>query len=82
VIKKKSNAKKASITLPPELEVELRKRAKSKNRGLSEILQEASRFYLKIKQFEELQEKLSSNARSKGIIDENDVDNLVHKSRK
>lgn len=78
----KSNAVKASITLPPELESELKKRAKAEKRSLSGILQEASMFYLKIKQLEELQQKLSLKAQAAGIIDEDDVDKLVHESRK
>jgi hypothetical protein len=78
----KHKTSKSNISLPPDLEVELRKRAKIDKISLSCILQEASKFYLKTKTFEELQQKLSLKAHLLGIMDENDVDNFVHKSKK
>ena len=77
----KSSAKKLSITLPPDLERGLQKRAKSEHRTMSGVLQESARFYLMTKEWEELQKEMSLRARSLGIKNEEDVDRLIHEAR-
>lgn len=78
---KSSLAKKTSITLPAELEEQLQKTAQEEQRTLSGILQEAARFYLNTKRWEELQKKASLKAVSKGIHSEEELDRLIHKLR-
>ena len=78
---KSSFAKKTSITLPEKLEEELRQRAEQEQRSLSGILQEAARFYLNIKKWEDLQQKLAVKARAMGLRSEDDVVRLVHELR-
>ena len=78
---KSSIAKKTSITLPEKLEEELRQRAEQEQRSLSGILQEAARFYLNIKKWEDLQQKLAVKARAMGLRSEDDVVRLVHELR-
>lgn len=78
----KSSAKKLSITLPPGLERAVKKRAKVEQRTMSGILQESARFYLATKEWEELQQELSVKARQLGLQSEDDVDRLVHDSRR
>ncbi len=74
-------AKKTSITLPPKLERELQSQAKSEQKSLSGILQEAARYYLNIKKWESLQQELALKARYMGIQSEKDVDRLIHELR-
>ncbi len=78
---KSSLAKKASITLPAELENQLQKVAKTEHRTLSGVLQEAARFYLNTKQWEELQKKAVLKTATMGIHSEEDVDKLIHDMR-
>lgn len=78
---KSSLAKKASITLPAEMEKELQKVAKEEHRTLSGVLQEATRFYLNTKRWEALQKEISIKARAAGIQTEEDVVELIHKMR-
>lgn len=77
----KSSVKKLSITLPSELEKALKKRAFKEHRTMSGVLQESARFYLKARQWEELQQELSLKGRALGIRDEEAVDRLVHETR-
>ncbi|MFA4874804.1 MAG: ribbon-helix-helix protein, CopG family [bacterium] len=79
---KSSLAKKTSITLPEQLEEELRAQAEAEKRTLSGIVQEAARFYLNIKKWEALQHELVPKARKMGIRSEEDVNRLVHGLRK
>ena len=77
-----SVAKKASITLPEDLEQALRKRAVVEKRTLSGIIQEASRYYLHIRSYEQVQRKLAVTARQLRIHTEDDVDQMIHAIRK
>ena len=76
------SARKASITIPKELELDLRHLAQKEHRTLSGLLQEAAKLYLGIRQFEELQKELSLKALSLNIKTEDDVDKIIHKLRK
>ena len=75
-------ARKTSITLPASLEKELRRRARAEHRTLSGIIQEATRSYLRVRQFEAIQQKLAPLARRMGLRTEDDVDRLVHEARR
>ena len=79
---KSSLAKKTSITLPPSLEEELQDQAENEHRTLSGIIQEAARYYLRMKKWESLQQELAVKARSMKIRNEKDVDRLVHQGRR
>lgn len=79
---KSSSAKKASITLPPDLERDLRLRAKKERRTLSGVIQEASRYYIQLKKYEDIQRDLSLRAADSGWVTEDDVDQAVHEVRK
>lgn len=79
---KSSSAKKTSITLPEKLEEELRLQAETEHRTLSGILQEAARFYLNIKRWEALQQEIVPVGKKFGLRDEDDVERLVHESRR
>jgi len=78
---KSSQAKKASITLPAEMEKQLQKVAKEEHRTLSGVLQEAARQYLATHRWEALQREVSLKARGLGIHNEEDVDKLIHAMR-
>ena len=79
---KSSQARKTSITLPSQLEEELRSQAGMEHRTLSGILQEAARFYLHVKKWESLQSMLVPKARAMGIRNEADVNRLIHSLRR
>ena len=79
---KSSSAKKASITLPPDLERDLKKLAKAENRTLSGIIQEATRYYLNIRQYEQLQRSAVLRAAEKGVFDEDDLQAVIESYRK
>lgn len=79
---KYSGAKKASITLPQELERALRQRAKKEQRTISGLVQEATRHYLSIKEFEELQREVALQAARIGLRSEEDVNEAVHAVRR
>lgn len=74
-------AKKTSITLPPQLEKQLQTQARSENKSLSGVIQDAARFYLNIKQWDSLQREMALKGRAMGLRSESDVDSLVHESR-
>lgn len=78
---KSSNAKKASITLPGELERDLKKLAQKEHRTLSGVIQEASRYYLNVRKFDVLQRELSIKAMKSGIKSEDDVEKLLEEIR-
>ena len=78
---KSSNSKKLSITLPQGLNQGLKAYAKKKQSTVSGVLQEAARYYLKIRQYETFQDELSAKARTLGIFEENDVGKLIKKIR-
>lgn len=78
---KSSYAKKLSVTVPADLEEELQKAAKREHRTLSGVIHEAARFYLSVKEWEDLQRKVALKAATKGIRTEEDVDSLVHEMR-
>lgn len=78
----RKNAKKASITLPADLEASLKRQAQKEHRTLSGIVQEASRYYLTIRAFETAQQKLAFQARRLGITTEEQVDELIHEIRR
>jgi predicted DNA-binding protein len=79
---RKSVAIKASITLPAELEAELKQLAGKEGRTLSGLLQEASRYYLNLKKLESIQHKMALRAKATGMVDEDDVDRLIHELRR
>lgn len=78
----KSAAIKASITIPGDLGSELKDLAKKEGRTLSGLLQEASRYYLNVKKLDSIQQKMVLRAKASGVIDEDDVDRLVHELRR
>jgi metal-responsive CopG/Arc/MetJ family transcriptional regulator len=78
---KSAAAKKSSISLPAALERELRLAAKREHRTLSGVLQEAARYYLDARRFEELQREVAIAAAKLGVRGEDDVDDLVHRLR-
>ena len=78
---KSSSAKKASITLPAELDKRLRKLAKKEHRTLSGVVQEAARYYLSVREWEEAQRALAIAGRNLGLRNEEDVDALIHDLR-
>ncbi len=78
---KSSPVKKASITLPTELEAGLKQLAKKEHRTFSGILQEAARYYLGVRKLEAIQSKLAGKARKLHLTSEDDIDRLVHELR-
>lgn len=79
---KSSLAHKASITLPEKLAKALRQRARRENRTLSGVLQEAARYYLDMKQYEELQQEMALKAPRLGLQSDDDVDEMIHAQRR
>lgn len=78
----KAESEKTSITLPEALARQLRKLAKAEHRSLSGVLQEAARYYLRVRQWEGLQERFSTAAARAGLASENDIDTLLHAMRR
>jgi metal-responsive CopG/Arc/MetJ family transcriptional regulator len=76
-----SYAIKASITLPKNLEAQLRRIAKKEHRSLSGLLQEAARSYLNIRRWEELQRDFALRAARLGLRTEDDVNDQIHDLR-
>lgn len=74
-----SQATKASITLPKALSAELRKLAKREHRTLSGVIQEAARYYVRIKQWEGFQRDLGGKAAALGIHTEDDLDEFLRR---
>ncbi|OGQ33489.1 MAG: hypothetical protein A3F16_08835 [Deltaproteobacteria bacterium RIFCSPHIGHO2_12_FULL_43_9] len=78
---KSSGAKKASITLPSELEKALKRLAQKEHRTLSGVIQEATRYYMNVRRFEAIQSELAIKALQKGVKSEDDVEKLIHELR-
>jgi metal-responsive CopG/Arc/MetJ family transcriptional regulator len=79
---KSSPAKKASISLPASLERELKRIAGKEHRTLSGVLQEAARYYISARRFEELQREVSLAAARHGVRSDEELDELVHAARR
>lgn len=79
---KSSYARKTSITLPEKLEAELMHIAQEEQRSLSGLLQEAARFYIQTRQWEALQREASLKAIRLGLKSEEDINKLIHASRR
>ncbi len=76
------NVKAISVTLPNELLEELDQFQKKEMKSCSAVIAEAVRQYLQINRFRNLQRELSSIARAKGIMTEEEVVSLVKEARK
>ena len=74
----KSSSTKLSITLPSDLCVRMRKIAKKEHRTLSGVLQECARYYLLLREWEEIQRNVSRRAVELRLHDEDAVDDLIH----
>lgn len=70
-----------NISLPPEMARAAEKAAKEEARTKSELIREALRQYLWGKRWKELRHYGEERARRQGIREE-DVDRLIHESRK
>jgi CopG family transcriptional regulator/antitoxin EndoAI len=70
-----------SISLPAKLEKEAEKAAKEEKRTKSELIREALRRYLDVRQFRKLQSYGAKKARELGVTSDQDVDRLVHEYR-
>lgn len=73
---------KASITLPRQMNDQLRRLAKQEQRTLSGLLQEAVRTYLRLRQWEEIQQEVALRAAQLGLRDEDDVTDMIHSWRR
>lgn len=78
----RADAEKTSITLPAALAKQLRSLAKQEHRSLSGVLQEAARYYLRVRQWESLQASFSVAATRGGLRVEEDVEALLASYRK
>ena len=76
------NVKAISITLPNDLLEGLDEIQKKEMKSCSAVVAEAVRQYLQLSKFRSLQKELSSIARAKGIFTEEDVNNMVHETRR
>lgn len=74
-------SKKVSITIPSDLLSKLKQLSGREHRSLSGVLQEAARYYVRIREFEDLQLILSKRARELGILDEDDLEELLDSSQ-
>lgn len=71
-----------TVSLPPKLVREAERAAKEEHRTKSELVREALRMYLEEHRWRKLQQKTAVQARALGIKTEEDVDRLVHSSRR
>lgn len=72
----------ASFSLPAETLKQTLELAKAENKSRSEVVSEALAKYYVMKQWEDLQEFGSRQAKRLGIRSEEDVDRLVHEFRR
>jgi metal-responsive CopG/Arc/MetJ family transcriptional regulator len=75
------DASKTSISLPSTLSKQLKKLAKLEHRSLSGIVQEAARYYLRIRAWEDLQRRFSHAAVEAGLQTEANVEQLIETIR-
>ncbi len=70
-----------AFSVPPELEVEIQKHAKSEHRTISEYIREAVRNYISYREFEKTRTAVSKRLRRKGLK-ASDVEAAVSEIRK
>lgn len=70
-----------AFSVPPELEIEIHKHAKSEHRTISEYLREAVRQYMSLRDFEQVRKSVSKRLKKKGRKP-SDVDAVLSELRK
>jgi|DewCreStandDraft_4_1066084.scaffolds.fasta_scaffold25037_1 metal-responsive CopG/Arc/MetJ family transcriptional regulator len=74
--------KAISVTIPYEITEKLEKISKREYKTISSLISEAVQAYCLKKEFEEIREDFSEQARKKGIITEQDINRVIHEFRK
>ncbi len=71
-----------TVSLPPRLLRDAERIAREENRTKSELVREALRFYIEERYWRKVQREIAARARALGITSEEDIDRLVHATRK
>jgi len=77
-----TQSQKTSVSLPYDLLIQIKKMADDDGESVSAVIEQATRYYLMIHQWEKLQKKTAIFARKKNITTEDDVNRIVHESRR
>ncbi|WP_027717794.1 CopG family ribbon-helix-helix protein [Desulfovirgula thermocuniculi] len=70
-----------TISLPPQMAEKAKALAKLENRSKSELVREALRQYMALREWEQMQAKASLKAQALGITDEAKVEEIVEEIR-
>ena len=70
------------MCLRPKLLRETERTARKENRNKSELVREAFRFYIEERYWRKVQREIAARARALGISSEDDIDRLLHATRK
>ncbi|MBI2336285.1 MAG: ribbon-helix-helix protein, CopG family [Deltaproteobacteria bacterium] len=71
-----------SLSLPKNLEIKIKKLAKSRGQPKSKLIQEALFQYVQRQELEEIERKMQQKARQLGIESDEDVVEMIHELRK
>lgn len=70
-----------TISLPPQMAEKAEALAKRENRSRSELIREALRQYVALREWEQMQVKASLKAHNLGITDESKVEQIIDEMR-
>ena len=70
-----------SLSLPPKLVRQISSQAKQEGKTKSELIREALRMYMDIKELRKAQSTFSKRAESLGFVDEASVEDLIDNER-
>ncbi len=70
-----------TISLPPQMAQKTEALAKLENRSRSELIREALRQYMALREWEQMQVKASPRAQALGITDEGKVEQIIDEIR-
>lgn len=71
-----------SVSLPPQMAQRAEALARRENRSRSELVREALRQYVALREWEQLQAKASARAQAMGVTDESRVEEIVDELRR
>lgn len=75
------NVQSISVTIPSQMIQSLDRIQRDEEKSCSSIVTEALRQYLELNEYRTLQRQLSTSARVRKIITEEDIDKIVHGNR-
>jgi CopG family transcriptional regulator/antitoxin EndoAI len=70
-----------TVSLPPQMAEKAEALARVENRSKSELIREALRQYMALREWEQMQSKASLKAQALGIMDESKVEQIIDEMR-